>query len=257
MTPSEPGTALIARPAAGEHPPPPAIEADVPQIDESVVPAIQLSPEIQRFPIVVRGQKMRGYRAMKRAFDLLVVALLAPLALLIVGLCAAVNKLQDRSAPVYHVQERTGAGGQRFRLLKVRTMVSNAEELKAELMHLNTRTYPDFKVENDPRVTPLGRILRATSLDELPQLWNVLRGDMTLVGPRPTTLPPTAYASWQTERFEVRPGLTGLWQLVGRDSPSFVERARLDIAYVRRRSVRFDLSILLRTVPAVLGGRGE
>ncbi|MFA9566260.1 MAG: sugar transferase [Acidimicrobiales bacterium] len=257
MTPSERATALIARPRAGGHQPLPAIEADVPRIDESVVPAIQLSPEIQRYPIVVRGQKMQGYRAAKRALDLLVVALLAPLALLIVGLCVAVNKLQDRSAPVFHVQERTGAGGRRFRLFKVRTMVANAEELKAGLKYLNTRTCPDFKVENDPRITPLGRILRATSLDELPQLWNVLRGDMTLVGPRPTTLPPSAYVSWQTERFEVQPGLTGLWQLDGRDSPSFVERARLDIAYVRRRSVRFDLYILLRTVPAVLGGRGE
>jgi lipopolysaccharide/colanic/teichoic acid biosynthesis glycosyltransferase len=177
--------------------------------------------------------------------------------LVVVGVAVVVNKFQDRSAPAFHVQERTGAGGRRFRLFKIRTMVGDAEAMKAELMHLNTRTYPDFKVDNDPRITGIGRILRATSLDELPQLWNVLRGDMTLVGPRPTTLPPEAYASWQTERFGVRPGLTGLWQLDGRDSPSFVERARLDIAYVRRRSLRLDLYILLRTIPAVLGGRGE
>lgn len=257
MTPAEQPTAVISRPVGAEQSTVPTAEPPTVRVDDSVVPALELSPEIQRFPVVVRGQKLPGYRAVKRAFDLLVVALLAPIALLVVGLCAAVNKLQDRSAPVFHVQERTGAGGRRFRLLKIRTMVTNAEELKAGLIHLNTRTYPDFKVENDPRITPLGKILRATSLDEMPQLWNVLSGDMTLVGPRPTTLPPSAYASWQTERFEVRPGLTGLWQLDGRDSPSFAERARLDIAYVRRRSVRFDLYILLRTIPAVLGGRGE
>ena len=257
MTPSDQPTAVITRPGDPEITVVPSTETPTVRIDDSVVPALELSPDMQRFPIVVRGQKMPGYRAAKRTFDLLVVAVLAPFALVIVAFCVVVNKLQDRSAPVFHAQERTGAGGRRFRLLKVRTMVADAEELKASLMHLNTRTYPDFKVENDPRITPLGKLLRATSLDELPQLWNVLRGDMTLVGPRPTTLPPSAYASWQTERFEVRPGLTGLWQLDGRDSPSFSERARLDIAYVRRRSVRLDLYILLRTIPAVLGGRGE
>lgn len=229
----------------------------VAELDPSIVPALELSPEIQRFPIIVRGRKMTGYEVVKRLLDLLAVIVMAPLALLVVGVAAAVNKLQDRSAPVLYAQERTGAGGRRFRLFKIRTMVADAEAMKADLMHLNTRTYPDFKVDNDPRITGIGRILRATSLDEVPQLWNVLRGDMTLVGPRPTTLPPEAYASWQTERFEVRPGLTGLWQLDGRDSPSFVERARLDIAYVRRRSLRLDLYILLRTIPAVLGGRGE
>jgi lipopolysaccharide/colanic/teichoic acid biosynthesis glycosyltransferase len=234
-----------------------SVSGAVAEMDPSVVPALELSPEMQRFPMVVRGRKMTGYEVAKRALDLFAVLIMAPLALVVVGVAVAVNKLQDRSVPAFHAQERTGAGGRRFRLFKIRTMVANAEAMKADLMHLNTRTYPDFKVDNDPRITGIGRILRATSLDELPQMWNVLRGDMTLVGPRPTTLPPEAYASWQTERFEVRPGLTGLWQLDGRDSPSFVERARLDIAYVRRRSLRLDLYILLRTIPAVLGGRGE
>ncbi len=253
MTIADDRAALLEPRRVGEI----AAATDVAEVDRSVVPALELSPEIRRFPIAVRGRRRTGYRVVKRALDLLAVLVLAPLALCIVGAAAAVNKLQDRSAPVFHAQERTGAGGRRFRLFKIRTMVANAEEMKAELMHLNTRTYPDFKVDDDPRITGIGRVLRATSLDELPQLWNVLRGDMTLVGPRPTTLRPEAYAGWQTERFEVRPGLTGLWQLDGRDSPSFVERARLDIAYVRRRSLRLDLSILLRTIPAVLGGRGE
>lgn len=256
MTMADDRAALLA-PQVGETAPGPGVVTALREGDVSVVPALELSPEIQRFPIVVRGRKMTGYEVLKRTLDLLAVIVAAPVALVIVGVAVAVNKLQDRSAPAFHVQERTGAGGRRFRLFKIRTMVANAEELKADLMHLNTRTYPDFKVDDDPRISGIGRILRATSLDELPQLWNVLWGDMTLVGPRPTTLPPGAYESWQTERFEVRPGLTGLWQLDGRASSSFVERARLDIAYVRRRSLRLDLYILLRTIPAVLGGRGE
>ncbi len=226
-------------------------------VDASVVPALELSPDITRFPIRVRGHRRLGYRFAKRTLDLVVITVLGPVALVIVAFLSVINKIEDRSAPVFHVQERTGAGGRRFRLYKIRTMVNNAEELKAGLLHLNTRTLPDFKLEDDPRITPAGRLLRVTSLDELPQLWNVLRGDMTLVGPRPTTLDSNSYEAWQTERFEVRPGLTGLWQLAGRGSPSFVERARLDIAYVRRRSMRLDLYILLRTIPAVLGGRGE
>ncbi len=254
MTPADDRAALLEPQRVGRAP---TGDGPVAEVDPSVVPALELSPEIQRFPILVRGRKMTGYQLVKRTLDLLAVLVMAPLALCIVGVAAAVNKVQDPSAPVFHTQERTGTGGRRFRLFKIRTMVANADELKAELMHLNTRTYPDFKIDDDPRITGIGRVLRATSLDELPQLWNVVRGDMTLVGPRPTTLPPEAYTSWQTERFEVRPGLTGLWQLDGRDSPSFVERARLDIAYVRRRSLRLDLYILLRTIPAVLGGRGE
>jgi lipopolysaccharide/colanic/teichoic acid biosynthesis glycosyltransferase len=257
MTMADDRAALLAPGRVDEAASDSGVATARPEVDLSVVPALELSPEIRRFPIGVRGRKHTGYQVLKRMLDVLAVLLVAPLALAIVGLAVAVNKLQDRAAPAFHVQERTGAGGRRFPLLKIRTMVANAEEMKADLMHRNTRTYPDFKIDNDPRITGMGRILRATSLDELPQLWNVLRGDMSLVGPRPTTLPPGAYESWQTERFEVRPGLTGLWQLDGRASSSFVERARLDIAYVRRRSLRLDLYILLRTIPAVLGGRGE
>src|SRR5690349_18634582 len=112
---------------------------------------------------------------------------------------------------MFFVQDRTGYRGKPFRLYKLRTMVPDAEARKAELAHLNDRQWPDFKIAHDPRVTRIGRVLRATSIDELPQLFNVLRGQMSLVGPRPTSLASSEYELWQAERFGVRPGLTGLW----------------------------------------------
>ena len=115
---------------------------------------------------------------------------------------------------------------------------------------------PDFKLADDPRVTRVGDFLRRTSLDEAPQIWNIIRGDMSLVGPRPTSFPAQTYDLWHTERLEVVPGLTGLWQIGGRGEIDFDDRVRLDIAYVRNRSLRLDLSILIRTLPAVLSQRG-
>ena len=197
-----------------------------------------------------------AYRASKRAIDLLVVVALAPLWLPLYCLCFAAVKLQDPTFPAHFSQPRTGAGGRRFRVFKLRTMVRDADAIKEQLRHLNLRTWPDFKVENDPRVTSVGRILRATSLDELPQLFNVLNGSMSLVGPRPTSLAPSSYEPWQLERFDVPSGVTGLWQIAGRGSPSFIERIRLDVTYADRRCLRLDLEILLRTIPAVLLRRG-
>jgi len=142
-------------------------------------------------------------------------------------------------------------------MLKFRTMVRNAAELKAELAHLNVLPPPDFKIPQDPRITRVGKLLRQTSLDELPQLLNVLRGDMSLVGPRPTSFAPTTYQLWHTHRLEVTPGITGLWQVKGRNTTTFDERLRLDIEYIEHRSFGFDLKILLRTVPSVLRRTGE
>ena len=135
-------------------------------------------------------------------------------------------------------------------------MVSNAEELKQELAESNELEWPDFKITNDPRVTRIGRILRKTSLDELPQLLNVLKGDMSLVGPRPTSFGPDTYALWQTERLDVIPGLTGLWQIIGRASMEFTDRVYLDVLYIENRSIWFDIQILMRTVFAVCAQRG-
>ena len=137
-------------------------------------------------------------------------------------------------------------------MFKFRTMVANAEELKAELAHLNILPPPDFKIPNDPRITRVGRFLRATSLDELPQLFNVLRGDMSIVGPRPTSFPASSYELWHTQRLDVAPGMTGLWQLEGRNATTFDERLRLDVKYIRHMSLGQDLRLMLRTVGAVV-----
>ncbi len=141
-------------------------------------------------------------------------------------------------------------------MYKFRTMVPNAEELKSRYAHLNELQWPDFKITNDPRITPLGRWLRKTSLDELPQLFNVLRGEMSLVGPRPTSFGPETYKLWHTERLDVIPGMTGLWQVFGRARLEFDERLRLDIAYIERASLWLDICILFMTAISVFRQRG-
>lgn len=194
------------------------------------------------------------YERLKRLLDLVVACALLPLALVVLAVCVVAIRL-DSPGPAWFAQERTGRGGRRFRMYKLRTMVANAHELKALYMHLNEHSYPDFKITNDPRVTRCGRILRKLSLDELPQLFNVLRGDMTLVGPRPTSFGADTYRLWHTARLEVTPGVTGLWQIEGRDL-DFDDRLRLDIAYIRNRCLWLDIQILFRTIGAVLTARG-
>jgi lipopolysaccharide/colanic/teichoic acid biosynthesis glycosyltransferase len=198
----------------------------------------------------------RRYLVAKRTFDLAVCIWLLPVVAIIMVLVALAIRL-DSPGPVLIAQQRTGRDGRRFRMFKFRTMVQNAEELKAGLRHLNVLPPPDFKIPNDPRITRAGRILRQTSLDELPQLLNVLRGDMSLVGPRPTTFEPTTYSLWHTRRLEVTPGITGLWQVKGRNLTTFDERLRLDIEYIEHQSFWFDLKILLQTVPAIFRRSGE
>jgi lipopolysaccharide/colanic/teichoic acid biosynthesis glycosyltransferase len=131
-------------------------------------------------------------------------------------------------------------------------MVTNAEELKEELQQLNTQSYPDFKIPNDPRITKLGHFMRKTSLDELPQLINVLLGDMSLVGPRPTSFSSTTYDLWHTARLAIRPGITGLWQISGRSNIDFDDRARLDITYINNESMLLDIQILFRTLTCII-----
>lgn len=191
----------------------------------------------------------------KRVFDLVASLALLPLLLPILILCAVAIRL-DSPGPVVFRQLRTGRDGVRFPMLKFRTMVQNAEELKASLAHLNILPPPDFKIINDPRITRVGRLLRKTSFDELPQIFNVIRGDMSLVGPRPTSFAASTYELWQTERLDVTPGITGLWQVRGRNSMRFDERLRLDIDYVRHMSPALDLKILAQTVASVVGRAG-
>jgi lipopolysaccharide/colanic/teichoic acid biosynthesis glycosyltransferase len=216
--------------------------------------AVDTCPWLAAFPLRVAPPDA-GRRA-KRALDVVVACLALLVAFPVVVVAAIAIKLTSPRGPVLFVQVRTGYRGRQFKLFKLRTMVPNAEAMKSRLAHLNDRQWPDFKIKRDPRVTHVGRFLRATSIDELPQLFNVLRGDMSLVGPRPTSLPSSEYARWQSERFGVRPGLTGLWQVAARSSSSFDHRLRLDIAYAARQSLRLDLEILARTVPTVLLGRG-
>ena len=200
-------------------------------------------------------RKRQRYLLVKRGFDLVAGSLLVIVMLPVLAACALAVKL-DSPGPAVFGQLRTGRDGRRFRMYKFRTMLANAEELKASLAHLNVLPPPDFKIPNDPRITRVGRLLRAISLDELPQLFNVLRGDMSLVGPRPTSFAPSTYQLWHTHRLDVPPGMTGLWQIEGRASMTFDERLRLDVAYIRRASLAFDVLLLLRTFGAVVRRSG-
>jgi lipopolysaccharide/colanic/teichoic acid biosynthesis glycosyltransferase len=179
-------------------------------------------------------------------------AILAPfLTVLLVAVAA------DTGASPVFVQVRTGRGGKRFRMFKFRTMVADAESRLADLMHLNEVQWPMFKIRNDPRITKLGRFLRAASLDELPQLVNILKGDMSLVGPRPPLPHEVAtYTSEQARRLSVLPGLTGLWQVSGRADCSFEQAVALDLHYIDHHHWRTDVAIMLRTFGAVIRRRG-
>lgn len=160
--------------------------------------------------------------------------------------------------PVFFVQDRCGLGGRVFRFYKFRTMVVDAEQRKAELEHMNEMKGPVFKIARDPRITKLGAILRKTSLDELPQLWNVVKGDMSLVGPRPPTPDEVErYTARQAQRLGVMPGITGLWQVSGRNNvPDFDKWVALDLEYARRWSLWLDMRILLKTFVVVLFAKG-
>jgi lipopolysaccharide/colanic/teichoic acid biosynthesis glycosyltransferase len=170
---------------------------------------------------------------------------------------AALVKLTS-SGPVFFRQVRVGLHGKKFHMLKFRSMVVNAEELKAKLQALNEQIGPVFKMKHDPRVTALGRFLRKYSIDELPQLVNVLRGDMTLVGPRPPVPQEVAqYEPWQCRRLSVPPGLTCLWQVSGRNEIDFQDWMYLDLQYIDHWNLGQDLNLLLKTLPVVVSGRGS
>jgi lipopolysaccharide/colanic/teichoic acid biosynthesis glycosyltransferase len=180
------------------------------------------------------------------------------LVLLLPGLAviAGVMKVSSRG-PVLFRQWRSGHGGKPFVMYKFRTMAPDAESQKAELWAKNERDGPAFKIKDDPRVTRLGRFLRSTSLDELPQLWNVFRGEMSLVGPRPLPCEESeACADWQRRRLDATPGLTCIWQVRGRQGVSFADWVRMDLEYIRSRSLWQDLKLLLLTAPAVILRKG-
>ncbi|MEM7117143.1 MAG: sugar transferase [Chloroflexota bacterium] len=197
----------------------------------------------------------KDYMLAKRIFDLTLSLIALPPLLLLMGVISLLIYL-DNPGPVFFKQQRTGKGGKRFGIYKFRTMVTNAEELKQKYMHLNELTWPDFKITNDPRVTKIGNFLRKTSLDEIPQIFNVILGEMSLVGPRPTSFDVSTYSLWHTERLEVIPGITGLWQVRGRSDVDFDDRIALDVEYIENQSIWLDCKILFWTVMSVFKQEG-
>jgi lipopolysaccharide/colanic/teichoic acid biosynthesis glycosyltransferase len=199
---------------------------------------------------------IRPYPWWKQLLDI-AGATAALLALWPVMLGAAIAIRLTSPGPVVFRQKRGGHGGAPFVMYKFRSMVADAEARRHNLLALNERNGPAFKMKHDPRITPVGRWLRKTSIDELPQLFNVLKGDMSLVGPRPLPLDEEqGYQQWQRRRWDVKPGLTCIWQVTSRDESDFGHWARLDIHYVHHHSVWMDLRLLLQTVPAVLLRKG-
>jgi lipopolysaccharide/colanic/teichoic acid biosynthesis glycosyltransferase len=208
------------------------------------------------------GIRAKAYSALKRMLDLaasvVLLLILSPLWLLI----AAAIKVSSRG-PAFFKQVRVGEKGIPFEMIKFRTMEANADDrihqaFVADLINAKTPATGFFKIQKDPRVTPIGRLLRKTSCDELPQLWNVFRGEMSLVGPRPPlSYEMKKYKAWHRRRIlEAKPGMTGLWQVTGRSRTTFDEMVRLDLQYVRTRSLWTDVKILLATPAAVITGKG-
>lgn len=209
-------------------------------------------------PVIgLRETALHGFNLLvKRAIDIVVASAALVVALPIMLLVALAVKLDSRG-PLLYPQERVGLGGRVFRIYKVRSLHVDADRRLAELRAHNEATGPLFKMRNDPRRTRVGRVIRRLSLDEVPQLWNVLVGDMSLVGPRPPIPSEVAeYEEGHKRRLEVTPGLTGLWQVSGRSDLAFDEMVMLDLYYIENWSLSLDLKILLRTIPAVLSMRG-
>ncbi|HEV8659641.1 MAG TPA: sugar transferase, partial [Thermoanaerobaculia bacterium] len=196
--------------------------------------------------------QLAAKRMLDVAVSLLVLALTMPV-LLVAALCIKVTS----PGSILFKQERIGLNGRIFMLYKLRTMIEDAHERRGEVTHLNEMTGPVFKANGDPRITRVGRWLRKFSLDEIPQLWNVLKGDMSLVGPRPPIPEEVAsYHRWHRRRLSMKPGLTCLWQVSGRNEIDFDRWMQLDLDYIDNWSPSLDLKILLRTIPAVLSGKG-
>ena len=216
----------------------------------------RLGARVRRWLLLGRLAALRTGPLVRRAVDVAaaVAGLLAAAPLLF---AAAVAIKLSSAGPVFYSQQRVGQRGRLFRLWKLRTMVHGADELKQHLLESDGLDGPRFKLERDPRITPVGRLLRRTSMDELPQFLNVLVGDMTLIGPRPPLWSEVVeYDPRALRRLEVPPGLTCLWQVRGRSDLSFEEQVALDLEYIDRVGLLGELRILLATIPAVLTGRG-
>ncbi|MBS3200955.1 sugar transferase [Turicibacter bilis] len=194
------------------------------------------------------------YLFFKRLMDIVGASLGLILASPIMLIVAILIKLEDPKGPIFFSQIRNGAYPGTFKMYKFRSMYIDAEERLQELMHLNEQSGPAFKIKDDPRITKVGKFIRKTSLDELPQLFNVLKGDMSLVGPRPA-IPREVeqYTDYQKQRIFVKPGLTCIWQVSGRNNIGFEEWVELDIEYIKTRNLWLDIKLILLTIPAMLG----
>lgn len=215
--------------------------------------------EFKDIPLITvrESSDLGSYPMVKRLIDLflasLLVVILSPLFVLI-GLAIVIGS----PGPVFYRQVRVGKGRRQFFCHKFRTMVRGADQMKDSLRHLDEADGPYFKISDDPRVTGVGRLLRRLCLDELPQLFNVVKGDMSLVGPRPPLPSEVAeYPEWATKRFSVRPGMTGLWQVSGRHELHFQKALRLDLYYARHKSFWLDFGIIFKTVPAIIFNQGK
>ncbi|PAK52313.1 sugar transferase [Paenibacillus sp. 7541] len=210
------------------------------------------APEYAKAALEERDSKA-SYLVIKRIMDVMLaligLVLLSPLFILV----ALLIKMEDPKGSIFFYQTRIGKNERPFRMYKFRSMVSNAEELLEKLLDQNEVGGAMFKMKEDPRITKIGKFIRKTSIDELPQLWNVVRGDMSLVGPRPA-LPREVmqYTSYDKQRLSVSPGCTGLWQVSGRNNLSFQEMLELDLEYIERRNLWLDIKVMLRTVKVMV-----
>lgn len=200
-------------------------------------------------------QHKRTYEFIKRATDIICSSIGLIVLLPILLVVSILIKVETKGAVIFS-QDRVGKNGEKFKMYKFRSMVANAEELKGKLMQQNERNGPMFKIRDDPRVTKVGRFIRKTSIDELPQLVNILKGDMSIVGPRPS-LPKEVkqFEGWMMERLCVKPGLTCYWQIEGRGDIDFKEWMKLDVRYVEERNIRIDSILILKTFFVLFGDK--
>lgn len=219
-------------------------QMSVNDISKTVLPEVEFTPDYGRYMFLKRFIDITG--------ALFGIIFLSPLLVLL----AILIKLEDSRSPIFFSQKRVGLNGKLFNIYKFRSMVSDAEIQLINLLEKNETTGAMFKMSNDPRVTKIGKFIRRTSLDELPQLWNVLKGEMSLVGPRPP-LPREVneYTSYDLQRLSVTPGCTGLWQISGRSNIGFKEMVEIDINYIKHRSTKMDLIIIFKTITVLFGSK--
>lgn len=214
-----------------------------------------LNEELKKIPVMEFREK-KSYLFIKRIIDIIGASFGLILLSLLFIIIAIIIKCEDPKGSIFFKQVRVGKNGKEFGMYKFRSMVSNAEELLQDLLEQNEVEGAMFKMKKDPRITKIGKIIRKTSIDEFPQLWNVLRGEMSLVGPRPPLPREVAdYTVYDKQRLLVTPGCTGLWQVSGRSNLGFDQMVELDLTYIKNRTIFYDLKLILKTVKVLIGSK--